>query len=258
MTTLTPRRSALYMPGSNLRALAKATSLDADCVIIDLEDAVAPDKKDLARHQAAQALKSDDWGHREVVVRVNGLGTPWGAADLNAIAAAQPDAILVPKVSTPSDINTVEEHLISRSAAAAIQLWAMIETPAGVLNVAEIAAMAVSTSLTCLVLGTNDLAKETGARLLPGRSAMMPWIMGVLLAARAHGLTALDGVFNDLSDEAGFAAECEQGANCGFDGKTVIHPKQLRIANKAFAPTEDEVAKANDCLLYTSPSPRDA
>ena len=245
MTPIRPRRSALYMPASNARALEKARTLPADVVILDLEDAVAPDRKAAAREQACAAVKGG-YGAREAVIRVNALDTPWGEADLAAVAQAAPDAVLVPKVSSAEALVAVGLRLRRFGAPERTRVWAMIETPLAVLKAEEIAtsSLDVDTRLDCFVLGTNDLAKETRARLLPGRAAMMPWLMQVLAAARAHGVDVLDGVYNSLSDEAGFRAECEQSRDCGFDGKSLIHPDQIAIANEVFGPTPDEVEAA--------------
>ncbi|MDJ1159693.1 CoA ester lyase [Chelatococcus sp. SYSU_G07232] len=246
MSTIRPRRSVLYMPGSNARALEKARSLPADAVILDLEDAVAPDMKETARHQVAAAVKAGGYGHREVVIRINGLDTPWGETDLAAAADAGPDAILVPKVSDTAALRAVSERLATRGTSERTRVWAMIETPLAILDIAAIAAAARDprTRLACFVMGTNDLAKETRARLVPGRAAMLPWLTLALAAARAHGLDIIDGVYNDLADEAGFRAECEQGRDLGFDGKTLIHPNQIPVANAVFAPDDAEVERA--------------
>ncbi|APF36389.1 CoA ester lyase [Chelatococcus daeguensis] len=246
MTEIRPRRSALYMPGSNARALEKARSLPADVVILDLEDAVAPEAKETARAQVSAAVTAGGFGPREVIVRVNGLDTPWGEEDLAAAIACVPDAILLPKVSTPAVLATVGRRLATAGAPHKIRIWAMVETPLAILNIAEIAAAAAdqATRLECFVMGTNDLAKETGARLVPGRAPMLPWLATSLAAARAHGLSILDGVYNNLSDADGFAAECAEGRDMGFDGKTLIHPGQIAAANAAFAPEEAEVAHA--------------
>lgn len=246
MKPIRPRRSALYMPGSNARALEKAKSLDADVLLLDLEDAVAPDVKEEARGQVYEAVHAGGFGHREVVVRVNGLDTPWGEEDLKAAAACRPAAVLVPKVSAPEDLGRIGARLDALGAPHSVKVWAMIETPAAILSVASIAAAARDplTRLACFVMGTNDLAKETRARLTPGRPAMIPWLMQALAAARAEGLDILDGVYNALDDAEGFAAECAQGRDLGFDGKTLIHPKQLEAANRVFAPDPGEVERA--------------
>jgi len=246
MTPIRPRRSALYMPGSNARAIEKAKTLAADAVIFDLEDAVAPDAKAEAREQVCTAVQAGGYGKREVVIRINALETPWGEADLAAAIAAAPDAILVPKVSSAETLAAVGLRLRKFGAAERTRIWAMIETPLAILRAESIASAAhdVDTRLSCFVMGTNDLAKDTRARLLPGRAAMLPWLMGALAAARAHGIDILDGVYNGLSDPDGFRAECEQGRDSGFDGKTLIHPDQIAAANGIFAPSEGEVENA--------------
>ena len=246
MSTIRPRRSALYMPGSNARALEKAKALAADVLILDLEDSVAPDAKSVARDQVCAAVREGRYGSREVVIRINALDTPWGEDDLAAAAEAAPDAVLIPKISSAETLAAVGLRLRRHGAPERTRVWAMIETPLAILNAESIASAArdVDTRLDCLVMGTNDLAKDTRARLLPGRAAMLPWLMTALAAARAHGIDILDGVYNSLSDEGGFRAECEQGRDCGFDGKTLIHPDQIAAANEIFAPSPDEVASA--------------
>ena len=250
MTVIRPRRSALYMPGSNARALEKAKTLPADALILDLEDSVAPDLKAAARGQACAAVAGGGYGGRELVIRINALDTPWGEADLAAAVAAAPDAILVPKVSSAEALAAVGLRLRKLGAAERTRVWAMIETPQAILEARSIASAAhdVDTRLSCLVMGTNDLAKDTRARLLPGRAAMLPWLMTALAAARSSGGDILDGVYNNLSDEAGFRAECEQGRDCGFDGKTLIHPGQIAAANDIFAPSAQEVENARAIL----------
>jgi citrate lyase subunit beta/citryl-CoA lyase len=241
-----PRRSALYMPASNARALEKARTLSADVIILDLEDAVAPDAKTTAREQAAAAIKAKGFGPREVVLRTNGLATAWIDDDLRAAAAAGPDAVLVPKISSPEEVALVAHKLANFRAPPNLAMWAMIETPLGVLDANFIAAAGRDPKmrLTVLVLGTNDIAKETRARIVPGRLPMLAALSTVILAARAHGLDVLDGVFNDIQDAAGFARECEDGRNLGFDGKTLIHPSQIEPCNAAYSPSEAEVAQA--------------
>jgi len=246
MTSIRPRRSVLYMPGSNARAIEKARTLPADSIILDLEDAVAPDAKVTARDQVMAAVRAGGFGGREVVIRVNGLDTPWGHDDLAAAAEAAPDAILIPKVQDPDMIGAAELALQTARAPETIRIWAMIETPLAILRAEAIAASARHelARLTCFVLGTNDLAKETRARLMPGRAPMLPWLATAIAAGRAHGIDVLDGVYNDLSDEPGFRAECEQGRDFGFDGKTLIHPNQIAGANEVFAPSRAEVDSA--------------
>lgn len=243
-----PRRSALYMPGSNARALEKAKTLAADVVIFDLEDAVAPEAKEAAREQVIAAVAGSGYGSREVVVRINGLDTPWGAKDLAWAAAAAPDAILVPKVSTAEQLAEVAKGIAG--APAKVSVWAMIETPLAILNLREIAAAAgdPSTRLACFVLGTNDLVKETRAELDADRTAALYWLSAAVTAARAYGIDVLDGVYNAFKDREGFRRECLQGRQLGMDGKTLIHPDQIAIANEIFSPTAAEVAWARKIL----------
>ena len=247
--TIRPRRSVLYMPGSNARAMEKARELPADAVILDLEDAVAPDAKATARELIIQALKKGGFGNREVLVRINGLDTAWWLDDL-AVAAAGPDAVLVPKVSTPQQLHQVAKHLVGVSAEAGVRIWAMMETPLAMLNARDIAACALEpqTRLSGFVMGTNDLAKDTRARIVPGRAPMLPWLMNCVAAARAFGLDILDGVYNELGNADGFAAECRQAHELGFDGKTLIHPSQIAPCNTAFSPTGEEVAWARKII----------
>jgi citrate lyase subunit beta/citryl-CoA lyase len=239
------------MPGANARALEKARSLAADAVIFDLEDSVAPDVKDHARGQVAATVVAGGFGTREVVIRINAVTSSWCEADLMAAAAAGPDAILVPKVSSAAEIMALGTLLDQVGAPAHTKVWAMMETPLGILNAHDIAASVRETAgrrLTCLVLGTNDLAKETRARLVPGRASMLAWLSATVLAARAYGLDVIDGVCNDLDDMEGFRAECLQGLDLGMDGKTLIHPKQIEIANDVFSPSPPEVAWATGVL----------
>jgi citrate lyase subunit beta/citryl-CoA lyase len=241
-----PRRSVLYMPGSNAKALAKAATLPADALILDLEDSVAPDQKVAARGEVAAAVRKGGFGAREVVIRVNGPHTPWGDEDLAAASAAGPDAILLPKVDGPGAIMAVARALREADAPDRTRIWAMMETPNAVLNAGSIAAVAAdSTSrLTVMVMGLNDLAKETRARLTPGRPTMTAWLAGCAVAARAHGVDIIDGVFNDIKDLDGFRLECLQGRDMGLDGKTLIHPSQIEICNEVFAPAAAEVEGA--------------
>lgn len=241
-----PRRSALYVPGSNERALEKAATIPADVIILDLEDSVAPDAKSKAREAVAETVTELVKGRREIVVRVNGLDTPWIARDLAVMATVQPDAVLVPKVSRTEHIRRIRAAISAAGAPRDLRLWAMIETPSAVLNAAGIAAIAAmpSPALSCFVLGTNDLAAELGATILPGREALIPHIAHVLAAARAHRLGILDGTFNDIGDDDGLKAECEQGRLLGMDGKTLIHPVQVAITNRAMAPSTQEIAWA--------------
>ncbi|MFZ5691295.1 MAG: HpcH/HpaI aldolase/citrate lyase family protein [Pseudomonadota bacterium] len=244
--TIRPRRSVLYMPGSNARAIEKARTLPADGVIIDLEDAVAPDAKVAAREQVASAVKQGGFGSREVFIRINGIDTPWHAEDLMAAAAAAPDAILIPKINNFEQLEMVGRRLLDMGCNKKTRIWAMIETPFAILNILDIAKAAKDseTRLSGFVLGTNDLAKETSARLIPGRAPMLPWLATCVLAARAYGLAILDGVYNDIGDAEGFAAECEQGRDLGMDGKTLIHPNQIEPCNRAFSPSDAEIAQA--------------
>ena len=248
--TIRPRRSVLYMPGSNARALEKAKTLSVDGVILDLEDAVAPDAKAAARDQVAAAVKAGGFGAREVFIRINGLGTPWTADDLTAAAAAAPDAILIPKISTAEQLELIAARLLGMHTDKKVRIWAMIETPTAIFNARQIAAAATDaeTRLAGFVMGTNDLAKETRARILPGRAPMLGWLTTCVLAAREFGIDILDGVYNDISDTAGFAQECAQARDFGFDGKTLIHPNQVEPCNAAFSPTADEVAQARKLI----------
>jgi citrate lyase subunit beta/citryl-CoA lyase len=258
--TIRPRRSVLYMPGSNARAIEKAKTLPVDAVILDLEDAVAPDAKVAARGQVIDAVKAGGFGSREVVVRINSLDTPWGSDDLTAAAAAAPDAILVPKVSGPQQVEMIGQRLLDMHIDLRTRLWVMIETPLAILNAAAIAACAKDseTRLTGFVMGTNDLAKETRARLVPGRAPMVPWLMTCIAAARIYGVDVLDGVHNDIADEKGFADECAQARDMGFDGKTLIHPKQIGPCNEAFTPAPQEVAQARAIIAaFGLPENRD-
>jgi len=248
--TMRPRRSALYVPGANPRALDKAKALAADVLILDLEDAVAPDRKDAARAAVAAAVPDLTYGRREIVVRVNGLDTPWIARDIAAMAAARPDAILVPKLSRTDDVRRARAALAAAHAPKDMNLWAMIETPAAIINAAAMAAIAEmpAPSITCFVIGTNDLAAEIGARIRPGRAALAPHLATVVVAARAHRLAVLDGTFNDIEDHEALRAECVQGRDFGMDGKTLIHPSQVAVANDVFAPSEEEVAWARHVI----------
>ncbi|TDG12412.1 CoA ester lyase [Seongchinamella unica] len=239
---LRPRRSCLYMPGANARALEKAQSLPADMLVFDLEDAVAPDAKVEARETVAEAVRSRAYGQRELLVRINALESPWGRADMDAALQAAPDGILLPKVSTAAQVRAADQLL--KAADSQAGLWAMIETPLAILNIREIAATAQETRLLGLVVGTNDLAKELQAVTDPSRSAFQVHLALTLAAARAFGLVAIDGVFNDFRDPEGLAAACEQGRLLGFDGKSLIHPAQLETANRVFAPEPGAVAQA--------------
>ncbi|HMA57404.1 MAG TPA: CoA ester lyase [Pseudolabrys sp.] len=248
--TIRPRRSVLYMPGSNARALDKAKTLPADGVILDLEDSVAPNAKDAARGQVADAVKAGGFGAREVFIRINGVDTPWHADDLSAAAHAAPDVILVPKVSSPDTLELIGRRLLDMGTDHKTRIWAMIETPLAIFNILSIASAArdSETRLSGFVMGTNDLAKDTRARLLPGRAPMLPWLSTCIAAARIHGIGILDGVYNDIGNADGFAKECAQGVEFGFDGKTLIHPSQIEPCNTAFSPSQAEVEQARKMI----------
>ncbi len=242
----TPLRSVLYMPSSNERALEKAKSIACDALILDLEDAVAPDAKPAARDAACAAAASGEYGRRSVTIRVNGIGTEWHDDDLAAAAAAGPDGIVVPKVNTADEVRSLVAAMEAAGAPEHTRLWAMIETPQAVFDVREIAA--ASPRLAVLVMGTNDLVKELYAEHVPGRAPLLTSLSLSLLAARAAGIAILDGVYNDVKNAEGFLAECEQGRQLGFDGKTLIHPGQVGPANEQFAPSEQAVEDARGIL----------
>ena len=248
--TIRPRRSVLYMPGSNARAIDKARTLPVDGVILDLEDAVAPEAKEAARQQVTEAVKAGGFGSREVFIRVNGTDTEWFSDDLAAAIAAAPDAILVPKISSTDQLEFIGHRLLDMRADLKIRLWGMIETPLAILNIQTLAAGArdSETRLAGFVMGTNDLAKDTRARQVPGRTPMLPWLSMCVAAARAHNIDILDGVYNDLSDPDGFRRECEQARDFGFDGKTLIHPNQIEPCNTTFSPAPDEIAQAKKTI----------
>ncbi len=248
--TVRPRRSLLYMPGSNARALEKARELPADGVILDLEDAVAPEAKAMARELIRKTLLQRGFGDRDVVVRINGLDTRWWVDDLHAVADGRPDAVLVPKISEPYQLQDLAARIVDMGTDPHIRVWAMMETPLAMLNVASIAAAALDseTRLSGLVMGTNDLAKDTRARIVPGRATMLPWLTNCIAAARAYGLDILDGVYNDLGNAEGFAEECRQSRDLGFDGKTLIHPKQIEPCNAAFSPSPEEAEAARKII----------
>lgn len=245
-TAYRPRRSVLYMPGSNDRALEKARTLPVDGLILDLEDAVGPDHKEAAREKACAAAASSDYGSREVTIRVNGLGTRWHDDDLEAACAAGPDAIVVPKVDSADEVRGLVAAIERHGAPEKTRLWAMVETPRSVLDVGEIAS--ASPRLGALVIGTNDLAKELGARHVPGRAPLLTALSMALLAARRSGIAILDGVWNDVHDLEGFEDECRQGRDMGFDGKTLVHPGQVAPCNEVFAPSAAEVERARELL----------
>jgi citrate lyase subunit beta/citryl-CoA lyase len=240
--TVRPRRSVLYMPGANTRALEKARSLPADALIFDLEDAVAPDAKEAARTNVVLAAESKAYGRREIAIRCNGLATAWGEADIAAIAASGADAILVPKVESATEVTHVVSLLDTAGAPSSMAVWAMMETPKGILRAEEIAGS--HPRLALFVMGTNDLVKDMRARQTPARLPLLTALGLGVLAARAHGLAILDGVYNDIQDAEGFRAVCQQGLEMGFDGKTLIHPSQVEPCNEIFAPSQAELEMA--------------
>jgi len=248
--TIRPRRSVLYMPGSNARALEKARTLPADGVILDLEDSVAPDAKEAARRQVVDVVKAGGFGAREVFIRVNGVDTAWHADDLAAAAHAAPDAILVPKIVNPQMLELIGRRLLDMGTDHKTRVWAMIETPLALFNILSIAAEAKDSEsrLSGFVMGTNDLAKDTRARLVPGRVPMLGWLSTCVAAARVYGIDILDGVYNDIGNAEGFLAECRQGVELGFDGKTLVHPNQIGPCNTAFSPSPEEVALARKMI----------
>ena len=239
-----PRRSCLYMPGANERALEKAKSLAADTVIMDLEDAVAPEAKDTARETIRAAVQGGGYGHREIVVRMNGLDTEWGQADLKMAVDSGAHALLAPKVIDGSDIDRLNDAMSRAGAPEEMGLWVMIEMPKAILNIQDIAEAVGRTRLTTFVMGTNDLAKEYRARMTPDRLAFQTALQLSMAAARAYNIIAIDGVYNDIKNEQGLIDECEQGRDLGFDGKTLIHPSQLDTANRVFAPSPHDVEHA--------------
>jgi citrate lyase subunit beta / citryl-CoA lyase len=243
-----PRRSLLFMPGSNARALEKARTLPADGIMLDLEDSVAPDAKAVARDQIAQAVAAKGFGNREVLIRINALDSPWWVDDIGMAGKAQPDGILVPKISTVDDLNVVADRL--GSADASIRVWAMIETARAVLDADKLAAASKDprTQLAGFVFGPNDIARETRIRIKPGRAAMIPMITHCILATRAHGLEILDGPYGDIGNVDGFAEECAEGRDLGFDGKTLIHPSHIDACNAIFTPPEAEVTEARKII----------
>jgi len=243
---LRPRRSVLYMPGSNDRALEKARGLDADALVLDLEDAVAPAQKNAARQAVVAAVNAGGYGQREMAIRINSLATIWGEADLNRVASSRADAVCVPKVESAAEVLEVARIMDAANAPAGMQIWAMIETPLGVLNVNAIAG--AHPRLKVLIMGTSDLAKELRVPHTPERLGFITSLSLCVLAARAHNLDILDGVYLDLSDEQGYQAICEQGRELGFDGKTLIHPKQLAPANEVFGPSATAITQAEKII----------
>ena len=246
MAFIQPRRSVLYMPGSNARAIEKARTLAADALILDLEDAVAPESKTLARKQVCDAVKAGGFGKREIVIRVNGLWTEWGEEDLAAAIVAKPNAVLVPKVSTASDLQAIEERFAGHDPERQTMIWAMMETPLAILNAGQIAA--AGGRLRCFVMGTNDLIKEFRGLHTPDRANLYAALGISVAAARAYGLSILDGVYNDIPNAAGFLESCKQAKAFGFDGKTLIHPSQLAPCNEVFAPSPAEVESAKKII----------
>lgn len=255
MTIPHPYRSVLYVPAANEKALAKIAGLAADAVIVDLEDAVAPDQKAAARDTLLRFFENRP--NKRLVIRINAMSTQWGADDLEAAKSCKPNAILLPKVDSPRDILETDDALDEIDAPKRIQLWAMIETPKAMMNIGAIAALGRDRAarLTCLVAGTNDLAKDTGIRLTPDRRYLTPALSQMVMAARAGNLTVLDGVSNDFRDLDAFALECREGRNMGFDGKTLIHPAQIEPANRVFAPSEEEVAEAQAIVAAFTADP---
>ena len=240
MSKLRPRRSVLYMPAANERALEKAKTIASDALIFDLEDAVSPESKDAARDNAVKAASSGEYGKREITIRCNGLDTPWGAADIAAAAKSCASSIVIPKVNNAAEVDEVSRQLDAAGAPAEMLIWAMVETPSAIFNAREIAHPRVAV----LVMGTNDLVKELHAVQVPGRAPVISHLATALLAAREADKPILDGVYNDIKNAEGFRAECEQGMQMGFDGKTLIHPDQVVIANEVWAPGESEVEHA--------------
>lgn len=238
MSDLRPRRSVLYMPAANERALDKAKTIPADCLIFDLEDAVAPDAKPEARDNAVRAARSGDYGRREITIRCNALSTQWGAQDIAAAATSGVSAVVIPKIDSIAEVDAVSTALTRAGAPDSLSIWAMIETPTAIFDVRQIAA---HPRVAALVMGTNDLAKELRASQIPGRAPLVPHLASALLAAREADKVVLDGVFNDVKDLEAFRAECIQGATMGFDGKTLIHPSQVDIANEVWAPSTYDV-----------------
>jgi citrate lyase subunit beta/citryl-CoA lyase len=245
-----PRRSLLFMPGSNARALEKGRNLPADGLILDLEDSVAPEAKALARGQIAAAVVAKGFGRREVLIRVNGLDTPWWTDDVTMAGQARPDGILVPKISSVGDLKAIADRLTGINADPAIRVWAMIETARAVLDAEELASASRDPKmrLAGFVFGPNDLSRETRIRMQPGRAAMLPLITHCVLASHAYGLEILDGPYSDFSNVDGFGQECAQGRDLGFDGKTLIHPGQIEACNAIFTPPAEEVAHARKII----------
>ena len=252
--TYRARRSVLYMPATNERALEKGKSLPADAIIFDLEDAVVPERKPEARDHLASVLQAGGYGPRELIVRVNGLDTPWGREDIERLSKAGPDAMLVPKVRSPSDVATAASLIVGNGGAPS--LWIMVETARAILDIHAIAALAdqPGTRLSCFVMGTNDLVKETGCQLDAARSQALYWFSATVTAAKAYGIEILDGVYNDFRDQPGFRRQCQQARSLGMDGATLIHPGQIDIANEIFSPSQEEIAWAERvCSEFAKP-----
>ncbi|MBC7594472.1 MAG: CoA ester lyase [Kineosporiaceae bacterium] len=243
---LRPRRSVLYMPGANARAMEKAKTLDVDALILDLEDSVSPDSKADARDRVCAAARSGDYGYRELVIRTNGIDTEWHGDDLAAAAKAGPDGILVPKVNSADEVRQIEAAMVAAGAPESTRIWAMIETPTAIRQVHEIAA--ASDRLAVLVMGTNDLVAEIHASHVPGRAPLMTALSQALMGAAEAGKAILDGVYNDVKNAEGFDAECEQGREFGFDGKTIIHPSQIDPTNRIFAPSPEAIEYAREVI----------
>ncbi|CAN5500101.1 CoA ester lyase [soil metagenome] len=251
-----PRRSLLFMPGSNPRALEKARTLPCDGVILDLEDAVAPDAKAAARDNIAEAVKARGFGKREVIIRINALDSPWWIDDVTMAGKVRPDGILVPKISSVEDLSAIADRLSDINADMSIKVWAMIETSRAILHCEELAACSKDSEmrLAGFVFGPNDIARETRIAMRPGRAAMLPMITHCVLATRLYGLDILDGPYSGIGDNAGFTEEAVQGRDLGFDGKTLIHPGQIDACNAVFTPPEEEVAQARRIIAaFTEP-----
>ncbi len=248
MSAIRPRRSVLYMPGANERALEKAKTLPADSLILDLEDAVAPEAKVEARSRVCNAVKAGGYGARELIIRINGFDTEWGKADLRAAVQAGPDAVLAPKVTSGEDIRWLDDAMSEAGASSAPRLWVMIETPLSILDIKDIAGQARTTRLSGFVMGSNDLIKDFRAEPMPGRENLAACYTLTIAAARAYDLLVFDGVYNDIADAEGFATEAKQARAFGFDGKTLIHPSQVEPCNTIFAPTPDAVQQSRDVI----------
>jgi citrate lyase subunit beta/citryl-CoA lyase len=248
--TIRPRRSVLFMPGSNTRAVEKAKTLPVDGIILDLEDSIAPNEKDAARDQLVKSAKAGGFGKRELFIRTNAIDTPWFPDDFSAAAHAGCDAVVVPKVSTPQQIEMLGQRLLDMHAPTHMRLWIMIETSLAIFNAPMLAATArdSETRLAGFIIGTNDLSRETRARIVPGRAPMLGWLSNCVLAAHAYNVDILDSVYNDIANTKGFADECAQGHDFGFDGKTLIHPSQIEACNAAFSPPVEEIAQARKII----------